>query len=191
MTAASEHPEPREPLRPALSVRRVLTLERVLAGEPEEAAGAGRLDRPVRRVHVAGAPDVGVMPSGGERIRTTGVLLAGDEDRQAAYARSLHRAEAAALVMGLGRAFPAPPRVMRRAAERCGPPLVVLHRPFPFAELTEEVQSRLVRRKFAAVSLAEPVRTAAVADRAGPAAHRGPGRPPRRNPVSTTVGEAV
>ncbi|MET9835491.1 PucR family transcriptional regulator [Streptomyces sp. NPDC006385] len=152
--------EPAEPLEPALSVRQVLTLERVQAGEPEVVAGAGQLDRPVRWVHVAEAPDVGVMLSGGEMVLTTGVLLAGDEDKQAEYVRSLHRAEAAAVVLGLGRAFPSPPAVMRRAAERCGLPMVVLHRPFPFAELTEEVQSRLVRRKFAAVSLSEAVRTA-------------------------------
>ncbi|GAA4320188.1 PucR family transcriptional regulator [Streptomyces venetus] len=146
-------------LEPALSVRQVLTLERVLAGEPEVVAGASQLDRPVRWVHVAEAADVGVMLSGGEMVLTTGVLLAGDEDKQAEYVRSLYRAEAAAVVLGLGRAFPAPPDVMRRAAERCGLPMVVLHRPFPFAELTEEVQSRLVRRKFAAVSLSEAVRT--------------------------------
>ena len=160
MTATLEPLEPVEPLEPALSVRQVLTLERVLAGEPEVVAGAGQLDRPVRWVHVAEAPDVGVMLSGGEMVLTTGVLLAGDEDKQAEYIRSLHRAEAAAVVLGLGRAFPAPPEVMRRVAERCGLPMVVLHRPFPFAELTEEVQSRLVRRKFAAVSLSEAVRTA-------------------------------
>ncbi|MET9845526.1 PucR family transcriptional regulator [Streptomyces ossamyceticus] len=147
-------------LEPALSVRQVLTLDRVLAGEPEVVAGAGQLDRPVRWVHVAEAPDVGVMLTGGEMVLTTGVLLAGDEEAQAEYIRSLHRAEAAAVVLGLGRAFPTPPDVMRRAAERCGLPMVVLHRPFPFAELTEEVQSRLVRRKFAAVSLSESVRTA-------------------------------
>ncbi|MEU3255067.1 PucR family transcriptional regulator ligand-binding domain-containing protein [Streptomyces sp. NPDC006997] len=144
----------------ALSVRQVLRLERVLAGEPEVVAGADALDRAVRWVHVAEAADVGVMLSGGEMVLTTGVLLAGDESKQAEYIRSLHRAEAAAVVLGLGRAFPAPPEVMRRAAERCGLPLVVLHRPFPFAELTEEVQSRLVRRKYAAVSLSEAVRTA-------------------------------
>ncbi|MGX1541655.1 PucR family transcriptional regulator [Streptomyces adustus] len=147
-------------LEPVLSVRQVLTLERVLAGDPEVVAGAGQLDRPVRWVHVAEAADVGVMLSGGEMVLTTGVLLAGDDELQAEYIRSLHRAEAAAVVLGLGRAFPAPPDVMRRAAERCGLPMVVLHRPFPFAELTEEVQSRLVRRKFAAVSLSEAVRTA-------------------------------
>ncbi|WP_405883852.1 PucR family transcriptional regulator [Streptomyces sp. NBC_01136] len=147
-------------LEPALSVRQVLALDRVLAGEPEVVAGAGHLDRSVRWVHVAEAADVGVMLSGGEMVLTTGVLLAGNPDAQAEYIRSLHRAEAAAVVLGLGRAFPAPPDVMRRAAERCGLPMVVLHRPFPFAELTEEVQSRLVRSKFAAVSLSEAVRTA-------------------------------
>ncbi|MEU0006722.1 PucR family transcriptional regulator ligand-binding domain-containing protein [Streptomyces sp. NPDC006314] len=149
-----------QPLEPAFSVRQVLTLERVLAGEPEVVAGAGQLDRPVRWVHVAEAADVGVMLSGGEMVLTTGVLLAGDEAKQAEYIQSLHRSEAAAVVLGLGRAFPAPPEVMRRAAERCGLPMVVLHRPLPFAELTEEVQCRLVRRKFAAVSLSETVRTA-------------------------------
>ncbi|MFF7603820.1 PucR family transcriptional regulator ligand-binding domain-containing protein [Streptomyces parvulus] len=148
-----------QPWEPALSVRQVLGLERVLAGQPEVVAGADRLDRPVRWVHVAEAADVGVMLSGGEMVLTTGVLLAGDEDKQGEYIRSLHRAEAAAVVLGLGRAFPAPPDVMRRAADRCGLPMVVLHRPFPFAELTEEVQSRLLRRKFAAVSLSEAVRT--------------------------------
>ncbi|MFI1443476.1 PucR family transcriptional regulator [Streptomyces fructofermentans] len=132
----------------------------VPGGAPSGGAGAGHLDRPVRWVHVAEAADVGVMLSGGEMVLTTGVLLAGDPEAQAEYIRSLHRAEAAAVVLGLGRAFPAPPEVMRRAAERCGLPMVVLHRPFPFAELTEEVQSRLVRRKFAAVSLSESVRTA-------------------------------
>ncbi|MFD7433009.1 PucR family transcriptional regulator [Streptomyces sp. NPDC059861] len=152
-------PESWEPLRPALSVRQILMLERVLAGEPEVVAGAGRLDRPVRWVHVAEAADVGVMLSGGEMVLTTGVLLAGDPDKQAEYVRSLHKAEAAAVVLGLGRAFPAAPDAMRRVAERCGLPLVVLHRPFPFAQLTEEVQSRLVRRRFAAVSLSEAVRT--------------------------------
>ncbi|GHF59809.1 PucR family transcriptional regulator [Streptomyces thermodiastaticus] len=151
----ADWPSPEQPL----SVRQVLALERVLAGEPEVVAGAGQLDRPVRWVHVAEAADVGVMLSGGEMVLTTGVLLAGDEEKQAEYIRSLHRAEAAAVVLGLGRAFPRPPEAMRRAAERCGLPLVVLHRPFPFAELTEEVQARLVRRKYASVSLSESVRT--------------------------------
>lgn len=74
MTVTSDAPEP------ALSVRQVLALERVLAGEPEVVAGASHLDRPVRWVHVAEAADVGVMLSGGEMVLTTGVLLAGVEE---------------------------------------------------------------------------------------------------------------
>ncbi|MZD06241.1 PucR family transcriptional regulator [Streptomyces sp. SID5785] len=147
----------------ALSVRQILALERIAAGEPEVVAAARHLDRPVRWVHVAEAADVGVMLSGGEMVLTTGVLLAGDSRGRTAYIDSLDRAEAAALVLGLGRAFPSPPPDMCRAAERCGLPMVVLHRPFPFAELTEEVQSRLVRRKYAAVSLSEGIRTALTA----------------------------
>ncbi|MFI0235413.1 PucR family transcriptional regulator [Streptomyces sp. NPDC016845] len=148
------------PFDHSLSVRQILALDRIAAGEPEVVAAAAHLDRPVRWVHVAEASDVGVMLTGGEMILTTGVLLAGDVRSQTEYIRSLHKAEAAALVLGLGRAFPAPPEDMRREAERYGLPMVVLHRPFPFAELTEEVQSRLVRRKFAAVSLSEGIRTA-------------------------------
>ncbi|TDT31614.1 hypothetical protein EV562_111221 [Streptomyces sp. BK208] len=53
-----------QPREPALSVRQVLGPERVRAGQPEAVAGAHRLDRPVRRVHVAEAVDVGVTLSG-------------------------------------------------------------------------------------------------------------------------------
>ncbi|NBM20472.1 PucR family transcriptional regulator [Streptomyces sp. GC420] len=146
-----------------MSVRQVLALDRVAAWEPEVVAGQDHLDRQVRWVHVAEASDVGVMLSGGEMVLTTGVLLAGDTGVQSEYVRSLHRAEAAAVVLGLGRAFPVAPEAMRRTAERCGLPLVVLHRPAPFAELTEEVQSRLVRRKFDEVNLSETIRTALTA----------------------------
>ncbi|MCX3064167.1 PucR family transcriptional regulator [Streptomyces beihaiensis] len=146
-----------------LTVRQVLALDRLTAGEPEVVAGADHLDHPVRWVHVAEAADVGVMLTGGEMILTTGVLLADNPRTQTEYIESLHRAEASALVLGLGRAFPAPPQQMRRTAERYGLPMVVLHRPFPFAQLTEEVQSLLVRRKFAEVSLSEGIRTALTA----------------------------
>lgn len=94
----------------ALSVRQILALERIAAGDPEVVAGAGHLDRPVRWVHVAEVADVGVMLSGGEMVLTTGVLLAGNAHARTEYIESLHRAEAAAVVLGLGRAFRHRPR---------------------------------------------------------------------------------
>ncbi|MER8185104.1 PucR family transcriptional regulator [Kitasatospora sp. NPDC094015] len=138
-----------------LTVRDVLGLEPVAASGPEVAAGRGRLDRPVRWLHVAEATDVGVMLSGGEMVLTTGVLLAGDERRQVEYVEAMQRAEAAAVVLGLGRAFRTTPEPMRRAAERCGVPLIVLHRPAPFARLTEEVHARLLHGRYAALDLSD------------------------------------
>ena len=66
-----------------LTVRDVLGLDLVASFGPEVVAGAAGLDRPVRWVHVAEAPDVGVMLSGGEMVLTTGLLLADDPKAQA------------------------------------------------------------------------------------------------------------
>ncbi|MCQ4079383.1 PucR family transcriptional regulator [Streptomyces sp. RB6PN25] len=147
----------------SLTVRDVLDLDVVTPWGPEVVAGAGNLGRRVRWIHVAEATDVGVMLTGGEMLLTTGVLLAGDEQAQVAYVQSLHQADAAAVLLGLGRAFRTTPPAMRRAAEHCGLPLIVLHRPAPFARLTEEVHSRLVHGRFAALNLSERIRSSLTA----------------------------
>ncbi|MDH6125743.1 PucR family transcriptional regulator ligand-binding domain-containing protein [Kitasatospora sp. GP82] len=146
-----------------LTVRDVLRLELVARWDAEVVACPERLDRPVRWLHVAEAPDVAVMLAGGEMVLTTGLLLAGDERAQAEYVESMRRADAAAVVLGLGRAFRSTPEAMRRAAERCGVPLIVLHRPAPFARLTEEVHARLVHGRFAALDLSERMRSSLTA----------------------------
>lgn len=143
-----------------LTVRDVLGLDLIASYEPEVAAGAEGLDRPVRWVHVAEAPDVAVMLSGGEIVLTTGLLLADDPATQTAYLESMHRADVAAVVLGLGRAFSTTPPAMRRTASRLGVPLVVLHRPAPFSRFTEEVHARLLGERFAAVELSDRLRTA-------------------------------
>ena len=146
-----------------LTVRDVLDLDLVMTWGPEVVAGAVHLDHPVRWLHVAEAPDVGVMLTGGEMVLTTGLLLAGDERVQVEYVESMQRADVAAVVLGLGRAFRTTPEPMRRAAERCGVPLIVLHRPAPFARLTEEVHARLVYGRFAALDLSDRVRSSLTA----------------------------
>lgn len=142
-----------------LTVRDVLDLDLVTPWGPEVVAGSAHLHRAVRWLHVAEALDVGVMLSGGEMVLTTGLLLAGDERAQREYIESMQRADVAAVVLGLGRAFRTTPEPMRRAAERCGVPLIVLHRPAPFARLTEEVHARLVHGRFAALDLSERIRS--------------------------------
>ncbi|HEY5836753.1 PucR family transcriptional regulator [Streptomyces sp.] len=146
-----------------LTVRDILDLDMMSGWAPEVVAGAAHLDRPVRWLHVAEVPDIAVMLSGGEMVLTTGSLLSGDERAQAEYVESLHRADVAAIVLGLGRAFPTVPAPMRRAAQRLGLPFVVLHRPAPFARLIEEVQPRLLYTKYAAVSLSDRMRASLTA----------------------------
>lgn len=157
----------RPPVRPSpagrLTVRDVLDLELMGRWAPEVVAGAAYLDRPIRWVHVAEVTDVSVMLNGGEMVVTTGSLLAGDDRAQADYVEAMRRADVAAIVLGLGRAFRTTPEPMRRAAERCGVPLIVLHRPAPFVRLTEEVHSRLVYGRFAALNLSDGIRSSLTA----------------------------
>ncbi|TDU03380.1 purine catabolism regulator [Streptomyces sp. 846.5] len=155
-------PDTRDPVG-RLTVRDVLGLDLMATWGPEVVAGAAHLDRPVRWLHVAEAADVGVMLTGGEIVLTTGLLLAGDEQAQVAYVESMQRADVAAVLLGLGRAFRTTPPAMRRAAERCGVPLIVLHRPAPFARLTEEVHSQLVHGRFAALNLSDRIRSSLTA----------------------------
>jgi PucR family transcriptional regulator, purine catabolism regulatory protein len=146
-----------------LTVRDVLCLDVVATWGPEVVAGAAHLDRPVRWLHVAEATDVAVMLVGGEMVLTTGLLLAGDDQAQVDYIESMRRVDVAAVVLGLGRAFRTTPEPMRRAAERCGVPLIVLHRPAPFVRLTEEVHSRLLYGRFAALNLSDDIRSSLTA----------------------------
>lgn len=146
-----------------LTVRDVLDLDLMARWAPEVVAGAAHLDRPIRWVHVAEVTDISVMLNGGEMVVTTGLLLGGDDQAQVDYVEAMRRADVAAIVLGLGRAFRTTPEPMRRAAERCGVPLIVLHRPAPFVRLTEEVHSRLVYGRFAALNLSDGIRSSLTA----------------------------
>ncbi|MFL6056455.1 MAG: PucR family transcriptional regulator [Actinoallomurus sp.] len=166
MSEQTPRPAAREPeamVARLTTVRDVLGLDLVATWGPEVVAGSAYLDRPVRWLHVAEASDVSVMLSGGEMVLTTGLLLAGDDQAQVDYIESMRRVDVAAVVLGLGRAFRTTPERMRRAAERCGVPLIVLHRPAPFVRLTEEVHSRLLYGRFAALSLSDDIRSSLTA----------------------------
>ncbi|MEV0401302.1 PucR family transcriptional regulator [Actinoallomurus sp. NPDC050550] len=154
---------PVETVAARLTVRDILGLDFVATWGPEVVAGAAHLDRPVRWLHVAEAADVSVMLTGGEMVLTTGLLLADDERVQTDYIESMRRADVAAVVLGLGRAFRTTPEAMRRAAERCGVPLIILHRPAPFVRLTEEVHSRLLHGRFATLDLSDRIRSSLTA----------------------------
>ncbi len=140
-----------------LSVRDVLALRTIQRGQPEVVAGAAALDRPVRWVHIADISDIAPLLKGSELLLTSGLGLSADAEEQRRYVSQLASAGVAGVVMSLGwRHVEAPPAVVDQA-ERCGLPLVVLKRPIPFVEVTEQVHAEIVNRQFVLLRKAEEI----------------------------------
>jgi PucR family transcriptional regulator, purine catabolism regulatory protein len=146
------------------TVREILALPVLLAGDPELICGADRpdaLDRPVRWVHVSDLPDLSNLLEGGEMVLTTGQALT-DVRHRDDYLPQLARAGAVALVVELGvHVDEVPPSVVAAGAD-LDLPVVALHRPVRFVEVTEEVHRRIVAEQYAEVDYARRVHEAFV-----------------------------
>lgn len=141
-----------------MSLREVLELEPVRRGQPAVLAGADRLGRSVRWVHVAELPDIARLLHGGELLLTTGMGIAGRTVvEQSSYVTGLAEAGAAGLVIELGRNFAEIPGPMVRAAGDCQLPLVALRRETRFVEVTETVHRAILSRQYESMRRAETV----------------------------------
>lgn len=128
----------------APTVRQILALPELRRGRPVLLAGAVRIDREVRWVHVSELPDIAPLLRGGELILTTGIALPQDEQQLVRYVEDLATAGASGLVIELGRRFAELPEVMVRRSERSRLPLIALQREVPFVQITEAVHSIIV-----------------------------------------------
>ncbi len=144
------------------TVREILALPVLQAGEPEVVCGAGRpdaLDRPVRWVHVSDLPDLSNLLEGGEMVLTTGQALT-DVRHRDEYLPQLARAGAVAVVIELGLHVDEVPRSVRDAGAHLELPVIALHRAVRFVEVTEEVHRRIVAEQYAEVDYARRVHEA-------------------------------
>jgi PucR family transcriptional regulator, purine catabolism regulatory protein len=142
-------------VRPTL--RTVLTSAAMRPGRPEILSGAGRLDAPVRWVHVGEVRELAALLRGGELILSTGLAMRGDTESAVRYVEELVAAGAAGLVVELGREFPAVPDGVVRAARDADFPLVVLHERVRFVEVTEEVHRAIVAEQLEHVEFSREV----------------------------------
>src|SRR3978361_1677676 len=94
------------------TVREILALPVLQAGEPELVSGADALDRHVRWGHVSDLPDLSNLLEGGEMVLTTGQALA-DERYRDEYLPRLAGAGAVAVVVELGVHVDEVPRSVR------------------------------------------------------------------------------
>jgi purine catabolism regulator len=144
------------------TVREILALPVLRAGEPEIVCGVdtpGALDRSVRWVHVSDLADLSNLLEGGEMVLTTGQALA-DERHRDDYLPHLAAAGAVAVVVELGLYVDEVPSSVRAVGAQLALPVVALHRPVRFVEVTEEVHRRIVAEQYAEVDYARRVHEA-------------------------------
>jgi purine catabolism regulator len=133
----------------------VLALDIVQQGKPEVVAAAENLGRTVRWVHIADIQDIAPLLKGGELLLTSGLGLSLDPAKDIHYVQELARVGVAGVVVTLGWSLSELPRPMIEEAERLHLPLVVLHTPIPFVEVTERVHSEIVNRQYLLLQEAE------------------------------------
>jgi PucR family transcriptional regulator, purine catabolism regulatory protein len=141
--------------REAVEAQTAFTLADALAlpvmqeGTPEVLAGEPNLGRPIRWVHSGEFPDMPAVLKGGELLLTHGMSIGVREERQRHYIGDLARAGLAGLVIELGAGMRGVPSAVVDEARRHQLPLIVLHRPIPWVEVTEAVHRTIVSRQSA------------------------------------------
>src|ERR1039457_1618698 len=127
------------------TVAQILALDAVRAGRPRVVAGAGRLDAPVRWVHVIELPDAARLLRGGELVLTTGIALPDEDALLEQYVAALAGVGVSALAVELGRKYTGGlPAALVPAAGGRGLPLIVFRREVPFIGITEAVHGRII-----------------------------------------------
>jgi purine catabolism regulator len=141
-----------------LTISDILELPSVRGGEPEVVCAAP-MDQPVRWVHVSDLADLSGLLTGGELVLTTGQALA-DPARRDAYLPGLADAGAAGVVIELGLHIDRVPESVREIGAALSLPVIVLHRPVRFIDVTEEVHRRIVADQYAEVAYGQRVHEA-------------------------------
>jgi purine catabolism regulator len=140
------------------SLRDILDLPVLRAGLPEMVCD-GPVDKPVRWVHVSDLADMAGLLAGGELVLTTGLALA-DPARRDSYLPGLAKAGAAGAIVELGLHIAEFPESARRSCAGLNLPVIALHRPVRFIDVTEEVHRRIVADQYEEVDYGRRVHEA-------------------------------
>ncbi len=138
------------------TVAEVLALDPVRSGAPRVLAGAGRLDAPVRWVHVIELAQAAHLLRGGELVLSTGIALPGDAAGLARYVAELASVGVSALAVELGSRYARSlPQALVAAAADHELPLIAFERETQFIEITEAVHARIIDAQLAELRSAE------------------------------------
>ena len=139
------------------TIREILELPVMRAGQPELVCD-GQLDTPVRWVHASDLPDLTGLLMGGELVLTTGSQFAAGPCDD--YLPRLVDAGAVGLVIELGIHIHAVPAELLTVGATLSLPVVVMHRPVRFIDVTEEVHRRIIAAQYDEVAYGQRVHEA-------------------------------
>ncbi|GAA2177295.1 PucR family transcriptional regulator [Leucobacter tardus] len=134
-----------------LSVRDILELDEMRAGDPVVVAGAEGLERSVRWAHVVAGPDAAALIDGGELILTTGTGWPLDDAELQPIVDELLQTAPAAVVLELGKTFADAPLPLVAGCSALGIPLIALRRVTRFVQITQRVHQLILASQTAAL----------------------------------------
>ena len=147
----------RVPTAGSISVRDVLAMPALRTASPDVLVGGPLLDRRVRWAHSAELADIAPLLRPGDLLLTTGIAMPETADGLDAYAASLAESGVAALVVELGRRWPALPDALVDACRTHDLALVALGREVRFASIAQAVGERIVDEQVAGLREAQRV----------------------------------
>lgn len=127
-----------------LTVADVLAEPVVQAGAPEVIVGGEALDAAVRWVHVSDSAGVARLLDGGELLLSTGAGWPTAQEAMRDFARALHGAGVAGIVVELGSGQTQIPEAMTEVCREVGLALIALTREIKFVAVTESVHRALI-----------------------------------------------
>jgi PucR family transcriptional regulator, purine catabolism regulatory protein len=143
----------------SLTVAEILDLDVMRRASPLVLAGAERLDRPVRWVHISEQPDIADYLKGSELLLTTLMGLGSGPGFRRDFVRRLARAGIAGLLVRLGEGFASMPPELVDEADRLGLPLIQLRHRIGFVEVTERVHGAIISHQLDLLRRADQVRS--------------------------------
>ncbi|MHA7225519.1 PucR family transcriptional regulator [Glutamicibacter soli] len=125
-----------------LTVEQLLRMPSVLVGRPQVFATPDELLRTIGWAHILENFEAAEFLRGNELVLTTAIGWDEDPDFER-YAASMAQLNVAALVLELSERLPAVPQGLVDACNNFALPLIVMHRPVAFVEITEAIHQWL------------------------------------------------
>ncbi len=135
---------PTPPRSAVLSIRDVLAIPEVRAGDPAVLAGEDALSNGIHWVHCSDSPHVAALLNGGELLLSTGSSWPHEPDALRTFVASLIAADVRGILLETVRHHTSAPAALIEACTHAGLPLITLSTEVKFVTITQAVHGRIL-----------------------------------------------